>query len=279
MMADACMIAMSSYYDLNKREWVSTGSTEPVVFISTELSLEELQTMATAFISGVNEENILSNDFGFGDERQRVEKAKTIIKNSKLIIEELPNFTTGSIERVIKTAYFNHHSKMIFFDYLGTSLGVLEEIKSKVGTNLREDSILFLIATRLKELAVEYGMFIMTATQLNAAYKTDPIPDQSLLRGAKSIADRVDMGMILLNSTQKDKESLEDFCNSNGVEVPDMKLSVYKNRRGAFTNAYLWINSNKGACRFDPIFATDWEYNPIELKDIVPVMEGGENSV
>ena len=87
------------------------------------------------------------------------------------------------------------------------------------------------------------------------------------------------MGMILLNSTQKDKESLEDFCNSNGIEVPDMKLSVYKNRRGAFTNAYLWINSNKGACRFDPIFATDWEYNPIELKDIVPVMEGGENSV
>ena len=77
---------------------------------------------------------------------------------------------------------------MVFFDYLGTSLGVLEEMKSRTGTNLREDSVLFLIATRLKELAVEYNMFIMTATQLNAAYKTDPIPDQSLLRGAKESA-------------------------------------------------------------------------------------------
>ncbi len=279
MMADACMTAMSSYYDLASGKWVSTGAAEPVVFISTELSKEELQTMATAFISGVNEDLILSNTIGFGDEYSRIQKARSIIKESKLIIEELPNFTTGSIERVIKTAYFKHHSKMIFFDYLGTSLGVLEEMKSRTGTNLREDSVLFLIATRLKELAVQYNMFIMTATQLNAAYKTDPIPDQSLLRGAKSIADRVDMGMILMNSTADDKQALEDFCNKNGIAVPDMKLSVYKNRRGAFTNAYLWINSNKGCCRFDPIFATTWDYEPIPLDDIIPVIDGGEGSV
>lgn len=279
MMADACMTAMSSYYDLNQGKWVSTGSAEPVVFISTELGKEELQTMATAFIAGVNEDLLLGGGLGFGEEAQRVEKAKSIIRKSKLIIEELPNFTTASIERVIKSAYFKHHSRMVFFDYLGTSLGVLEEMKSRTGTNLREDSVLFLIATRLKELAVEYNMFIMTATQLNAAYKTDPIPDQSLLRGAKSIADRVDMGMILLNSTQDDKEALQDFCDQNGIAVPDMKLSVYKNRRGAFTNAYLWINSNKGCCRFDPIFATTWDYEPIALKDIVPVIDGGEDSV
>ena len=188
MMADACMMAMSSYYDLNQEKWVSTGSAEPTVFISTELSKDELQTMATAFIAGVNEDFILSGSLGFGEEAQRIEKAKSIIKKSKLIIEELPNFTTSSIERVIKTAYFKYHSRMVFFDYLGTSLGVLEEMKSRTGTNLREDSVLFLIATRLKELAVEYNMFIMTATQLNAAYKTDPIPDQSLLRGAKESA-------------------------------------------------------------------------------------------
>lgn len=185
MMADACMTAMSSYYDLKQEKWVSTGSAEPVVFISTELGRDELQTMATAFIAGVNEDLLLGGALGFGEEARRVEKAKSIIKKSKLIIEELPNFTTASIERIIKSAYFKHHSKMVFFDYLGTSLGVLEEMKSRTGTNLREDSVLFLIATRLKELAVEYNMFIMTATQLNAAYKTDPIPDQSLLRGAK----------------------------------------------------------------------------------------------
>lgn len=188
MMADACMTAMSSYYDLNQKKWVSTGSAEPVVFISTELGKDELQTMATAFIAGVNEDLLLGGALGFGEEARRVEKAKSIIKKSKLIIEELPNFTTASIERIIKSAYFKHHSKMVFFDYLGTSLGVLEEMKSRTGTNLREDSVLFLIATRLKELAVEYNMFIMTATQLNAAYKTDPIPDQSLLRGAKESA-------------------------------------------------------------------------------------------
>ena len=38
----------------------------------------------------------------------------------------------------------------------------------------------------------------MTATQLNSDYQTSSTPDQNLLRGAKSIADKVDYGSILL---------------------------------------------------------------------------------
>lgn len=285
MMANACVSAMSSYYDLQKGKWVSTGPAEPTLFISTELSTEELQTMAIAFISGVNEDHILSANFAFGDEKERIAQAVEIIKKSKLIIEELPNYNSSAIEQIIKKSYYKNHCKMIFFDYLGTSLGVLEEMKTRTGTNLREDSVLFLIATRLKEIANEYNIFIMTATQLNAAYKTDPIPDQSLLRGAKSIADRIDMGMILLNTTKEDKEILSEICPADSI--PDCKLSVYKNRRGGFTNAYLWMSSNRGCCRFDPMFATTWDYDPIPLKDIVSLPktpgeeleEGGEESV
>lgn len=68
---------------------------------------------------------------------------------------------------------------------------ILGEISSKAGVKgLREDNILFMISTRLKDLCNEYGVFILTSTQLNADYTTAQVYDQNLLRGAKSIADQ-----------------------------------------------------------------------------------------
>ena len=46
-----------------------------------------------------------------------------------------------------------------------------------------------MLSTRLKDICNQYGVFIMSATQLNGDYKDSDTPDQNLLRGAKSIAD------------------------------------------------------------------------------------------
>ena len=46
-----------------------------------------------------------------------------------------------------------------------------------------------MLSNRLKDLCNQYGIFIMSATQLNGTYKDSETPDQNLLRGAKSIAD------------------------------------------------------------------------------------------
>lgn len=48
---------------------------------------------------------------------------------------------------------------------------------------MREDIILSLLSTRLKEIANDFNVFIMSATQTNAAAKSDPIPDANLLKG------------------------------------------------------------------------------------------------
>ena len=67
---------------------------------------------------------------------------------------------------------------------------ILEEItKRSGGIKLREDNVLFMLSTRLKDLCNKYGIFIMSATQLSAEWKDAKIPDQNLLRGAKAIAD------------------------------------------------------------------------------------------
>lgn len=61
---------------------------------------------------------------------------------------------------------------------------ILEEVTRRSGgVKLREDNILFILSTRLKDICNQYGVFIITATQLNALAMDAEIPDQNLLRG------------------------------------------------------------------------------------------------
>lgn len=60
----------------------------------------------------------------------------------------------------------------------------MEEISKKAGKiTLREDNILFMLSTRLKDICVKYGVFIMSATQLSGNFADAETPDQNLLRG------------------------------------------------------------------------------------------------
>ena len=61
---------------------------------------------------------------------------------------------------------------------------ILEEVTRRSGgVKLREDNILFMLSTRLKDLYNQYGVFIMTATQLSGNFMEADTPDQNLLRG------------------------------------------------------------------------------------------------
>jgi hypothetical protein len=146
---------------------------------------------------------------------------------------------------------------------------ILSEISSKAGVKgLREDNILFTISVRLKDLCNQYGIFIMSATQLNADYVSAQQYDQNLLRGAKAIADKIDCGMIMLQVSQDDKEALKNIVNSMGIEMPDIKISVYKNRRGRYKDILLWCKSDRGICRIDPIFITNYNYELMDIEDL-----------
>lgn len=276
MVADFCNIACSEMYIPETKEWVSLGASQPALFISTEMDIQEIQTMALSFVSGINEEKIILNKIDF-EEGQILNHAIDVLQAAPLFIEVLPDFTIKDIENTIKRNIRINHVQYIFFDYISTSLGILSEISQKTrGTNLREDTVLFILSTKLKQIAVDFNVFILSSTQLNMSYKTDPLPDQNLLRGAKSIADKVDIGEILLTPTESDRESLKEILNETGYTMPNIKLSVYKNRRGSFTRAYLWMNADKGTCRFNGMFATTWDYQPIPLEDLkITVSEDG----
>ena len=267
MIADCCYIGCNKIYDENFG-WIGSGHAEPVLFITTEQELEEIQTMMLAFLSNVNEEHILNGEYGEGEE-ERVFQAAKLLKESPIYVEELPDFSLQDVENKIKKNIREHDVKYVFHDYIHTSLKILEEItKRSGGVKLREDNILFMLSTRLKDICNQHGVFIMSATQLNGDYQDSKTPDQNLLRGAKAIADKIDYGAILLSVKDDDLVALENILSSIIFERPTIKMSVYKNRRGRYKGVLLWCKADLGGCRIKPMFCTTYDYEMVSIDDV-----------
>ena len=265
MIADACSIACDEIFDLTQNRWVKNGTKEPTIFISTEQEKDEIQTMMIAFLSGVDEEHLLTGMYE-QQEWDRVVYAAQLLKNSPLYVQQLPDFSMQDIENTIKRGIRDYGVKYVFFDYIHTSMKILTEVTSKTGIKgLREDNVLFMISIRLKDLCNQYQVFILTATQLNADYITAQQYDQNLLRGAKAIADKIDAGMIMLEASQDDLKALDTLIKQNGFEKPAIKMSVYKNRRGRYKDVLLWCRAQRGICRIEPMFVTDYQYRLIDV--------------
>ena len=268
MIADACNIACDEIYSSKEGKWISNGTKEPTIFISTEQELDEIQTMMIAFLSDVDEEHIITGEY-YAGEWERVIYAGELLARCPLYIEQLPDFSLKDIENTIKKGIRDWEVRYVFFDYIHTSMKILTEVTSKTGIRgLREDNVLFMISIRLKDLCNQYGVFIMTATQLNADYITAQQYDQNLLRGAKSIADKIDCGMIMLETSQEDMTALEEVLAKGGFDKPVIKISVYKNRRGRYKSILLWCKANRGTCKIEPMFATNYQYELIPIEDI-----------
>ena len=267
MIADCCYIGCNKLYD-ETFGWIGSGRAEPVLFITTEQELEEIQTMMLAFLSNVNEEHILNGEYGEGEE-ERVLQAAALLAESPIYVEELPDFSLKDVEDKIKKNIREHDIKYVFHDYIHTSLKILEEITRRSGgIKLREDNILFMLSTRLKDICNQYGVFIMSATQLNGDYQEAKTPDQNLLRGAKAIADKIDYGSILLAVKDDDLVALENILSSNIFEKPTIKMSIYKNRRGRYKGVILWCKADLGCCRIKPMFCTTYDYEMVSIDDV-----------
>ena len=266
LVADACYFACDEICD-EQYGWIKTGAGQPTLFIATEQDLSEIQTLMLAFLSNVNEEHILNGQYEEGEE-ERIVHAANLLKKAPLYIETIPDFSLQDIENCIKKNIRENNICYCLYDYIHTSMKILEEITRRSGgVKLREDNILFMLATKLKDICNQYNIFLMSSTQLNSSYQESETPDQNLLRGAKSIADRIDLGMIMLSVTDKDLEKLQPVLAS-GFLTPTIKISVYKNRRGRYKGVYLWCKADLGTCRIQPMFCTAYNYAMVPIDSI-----------
>lgn len=268
---DASHISVPWYYDANTKEWTYTGYNASVLFITTELEIDEVQTMIMAYVSGVPEDHILDGRYE-DDEERRVDEAIEKIKDATIYIEQIPNFSIEDIENTIKKYKIKHNIGFCFFDYIFTSIKILSEVANKTrGVKMREDNILLMFADRMKSLANSLKIHIDSSSQVNGQWKTAKEMDESILRGARSLGDKLDLGYVVLPVSEADKLGIETIVARNKGFLPDPNLvfHIYKNRRGKLNHVRLFVYFDYSTCRTTDLFVTDNKYNLIDVESTV----------
>lgn len=72
----------------------------------------------------------------------------------------------------------------------------------------------------------------------------------------------------MLNVKDDDLVALDKILSSNVFEMPTIKMSIYKNRRGRYKSVILWCKADLGCCRIKPMFCTTYDYELVQIDDI-----------
>ena len=258
---DACYLAFPIRRNVDTGEWVQEGGNKKVLFIATEQSAKEIQKMILAYLTGFNETKFRYG--GFTDEE------KLIIKQALWILEQykenfyiirMPNPTIELVKNMVRENVLMHDIEYVFYDYIFISPSLLNEFK---GFNLRNDEILLMFSTALKDLAVELQIFMMSSTQVNAnADNNKDIRNESSIAGSRSIINKADIGAIMARPT---KEELEFFKTQGGISFePNIVTDIYKVRSGEWNQVRIWSDVDLGNLRKKDLFATDSRLNVLQ---------------
>ena len=262
---DACKMAVPYIYDTKKKKYTYTGLSEPTLYITTEMPVDEIQTILYATISKVNEEHILYGTYEKG-ELERVKQAIEYIESSPLYIVHIPDFSIEDIKNIIKKYNREFGVEYFFFDYISTSLRLMSEVNGKSKMGLKEHQLLLVFATELKTIAQQLDVFIFTASQLNGEAQMATYKDQNLLAGSKALANKLDVGIISMRPSRSEQDKLESILQRKfNIPMPDIGHWVYKVRRGRLTHIIIWSKTNLGTMDEEALFVTDFDFNLIDI--------------
>lgn len=258
-MADALNIACDKLYNWKTHSWINIGDREPVLFISTELSKEEVQDCMLAHISGI-EQDRMEEWRDIGEEEEEVLRISAkLVSESLLYCEYMPDFTIDSINETIEKYVINHNIGYCFFDYINDSPSLYSYYFEKTKTRLRTDQILFLFSNALKLSCNKYDIYLGSSTQLNDTYKDDANKDSGALKGSKAIIEKADGGLLILPVSPKDLKKLEPILKADGnfgTNIPNFAYYIFKNRGGKWKSIIIWTKINLGTMRETDCFVT-----------------------
>ena len=255
MVGDACGLAYPFRYNQETLQWEFNGSSEKVVYIGTEQEPQEIQTLVLSYLTGINEEKIL---YGFynKEEEEIIQTAQLLMNyfQNNLIIMQIPDPDIQSIKATIRQIVLEEDVNFVFYDYIFSSPALMREFSD---IKLREDVILMMLSTALKDIAVELNVFLETATQVTINdNERKGMKTKASIRGAKSIADKADVGCIISLINQEDREIL-DKMQLNFKYIPNQVTDIYKNRRGRYNSVRIWSYFDAGTCRRIDLFITN----------------------
>ena len=263
---------------------------QKVCYVATEQGKDEIQTLVLAHVSGVSESKILLSQYT-DEEWNRIKLALDIIDKyaDNFILDCIPDPSIAMLKARLTKYIVQDNIDYIFYDYIFSSPGLVNEFAA---SELREDVVLMMLSNSLKELAMTYNIFLMSATQLNDGWakKAVGLRDQNCIRGSKAIADKADIGAIGVALSEEEKGQIEALWNEIKkkaanelatkqdltdedkelrqlivkIQYPNQVVDLYKNRRGELKAIKIFRYFDFSTCRATDLFVTDGSYKHVD---------------
>lgn len=276
MVGDACNIAYPIRFEPKYGKWIATGTPEKVLYVMTEQETSEIQTMILAYLTGINEENFLYGTFT-GEELERIEKAIQIMEmySDYLLTAQVPDPSASVIKNMFRRYALQQGVENFFYDYIFSSPAMLNEYRD---LGLREDVVLRMFTTVLKNLATELNVFILTSTQISND-EGEGFKDFKNIRGSKAIADLADFACIMSLPSKEELKIVSSGFQKLYNFQPNCVIDVFKNRRGRWTQLRIWTKSDLGTCRKYDLFVTTPDLKPIEDFQVVDFIQEKDSTL
>lgn len=252
--ADACLLAFPMRYNSSTCMWEQIGNNQKVLFIITEQTDKQIKKMILAYLSDINESKFKHGRFT-SDEQRVIAQAKQVIKeySSNFVLVRIPNPTIELLKSKVREKVLLHDIGYVFYDYIFIGPALLNEFR---GFGVRNDEVLLMMATALKDLAVELDVCVFTSTQVNAnADNNTNIRNEASLAGGRATINKADNGAIMARPTKEELEILEPITSSYGR--PNLVTDIFKVRSGEWTQVRIWSVVDLGRMRREDLFITD----------------------
>ena len=252
--ADACLLAFPLRYNGATAQWEQVGSNQKVLFIITEQTDKQIKKMILAYLTDINESKFKYGRFT-EEEKKVIEQGKRVMKEfaSNFILVRIPNPTIDLVKTKVREKVLLHDIGYVFYDYIFIGPALLNEFR---GFGVRNDEVLLMMATALKDLAVELDVCVFTSTQVNAnADNNTNIRNEASLAGGRSTINKADNGAIMARPTKEELETLEPIIATYGK--PNLVTDIFKVRSGEWTQVRIWSIMDLGTMKRDDLFITD----------------------
>ena len=257
---DACFLAYPIRYNSRSRQWEQTGSCEKVLFIMTEQTMKQVRKMILAYLSDINESRFKLGNFS-PEEQKILEQAADVMEkySSNLILVKMPNPTIELVKTIVRENCLTKDIGYVFYDYVFIGPALLDQFR---GFSLRNDEVLLMFTTALKDLAVELNIAMFTSTQVNASADDNKnIRNEASLAGGRATINKADNGAIMARPTPEELESLEEITKTYGI--PNCVTDIFKCRSGEWTQVRVWSQVDLGRLKKKDLFVTDARLEPI----------------
>jgi replicative DNA helicase len=261
-------------YIINPNQQGNTG-----LYIGTEMDLEdEIEPMIWAFISGIEQDKILTNNLT-KEEEERLDLAMQYSDEMQLFLEDEDNYDLVYLWNTIEKYKNDYNICAVAVDYLELTTALSGEyIQMTRGMTAREDQVLLNLSKEIKSMCKNFDLTIFGYTQTTDEARTMGYRDQRAVKGARSLPNKVDVGITVFEPTNKELELLESVIRKyqrgfNNKIIPNTCYTIYKNRGGRYKDIKIWGVNDLGTGRFIDMFVTDKYYNPIEIEKTIIKMK------